>query len=420
MTSGNSSKAKPLEVYGAVGLSLLTQAMVSLLAASVPVFAPVIAADRGWNVAIVALYPTTLFATAFLVSFWVPQLLGRLGGMGLSVGCLALSATGLMCVLAPHIPLIAGAPLTAGIALASMNPASSQVLRARTTSRNAAFILSIKQTGVPLGGVLAGMLVPLLVARSTWRDAVLILVTANIAMALLLLPSVRWLDRSAAAVRGPVRNPLAPLKRLLATPGMPPILLASFVFIGMQMCLRTFFTAYLVDSQKLELADAGLIFSVSQGAGMLGQVGWAAVADRLLAARWVMAILGLLISAAATLTAMMTVDWPIYAVLGVAATFGVSAAAFVPVVLGEVARRWPAEDVGALTSGVQLFFMSGALLWPLLFGAMLSQFGFSNAFMISGGCSFAVVLMLAFSNRAFRGTRPSGMPWINLEQADSE
>jgi hypothetical protein len=73
--SGASAGLKRFDVHAAVALSLLVQTVMSLLAACVPALAPDIAADRGWNVALVALYPTVLFATAFFVSFGVPHLL---------------------------------------------------------------------------------------------------------------------------------------------------------------------------------------------------------------------------------------------------------------------------------------------------------------------------------------------------------
>ena len=52
-----------------------------------------------------------------------------------------------------------------------MNPASSQVLGPRTTAQTAGLVMSIKQTGVPLGGVMAGALVPMLALHSGWRAA---------------------------------------------------------------------------------------------------------------------------------------------------------------------------------------------------------------------------------------------------------
>jgi len=408
MADSNCSRTKRFDLQLAVTLSLLLQTLVSLIVACIPIVAPAVASDRGWSVRLVTLYPTILYIAAFFVSFGVPHLLRVMGGMGLSVGCLTLSAVGLLCLLSPEIALVAGVSLTAGIATASMNPASSQVLGSRTTSRNAAFVMSVKQTGVPLGGVLAGILVPVLVTWFTWRGAVLALFATGIVMALLLIPVARWIDAAAKSTWSASYRPLAPVKELLATPNMPPILVASFFFTAMQMCLRTFFTIYLVSELRLSLVAAGLAFSVSQAAGIIGQVGWATVADRLLSTRWVIILIGLLMITAAGLTATMTVNWPMYAVIAVAAAFGLSASAFVPIVLGEIARRASPGSVGALTSGIQMFILAGAIVGPLVFGAIASRFGFPGAFIAMAGCTLVVPLVLILPAGVFHGKWETG------------
>ena len=127
----------------------------------------------------------------------------------------------------------------------------------------------------------------------------------------------------------------------------------------------SFFVVYLVTDQQLGLVTAGVAFSVSQAAGMIGQVGWAALSDRVLSVHAVMAIIGTLMSAAALCTASMTPHWPLDAIIVVAAVYGISAAGYLPVLLGEVAKRSPPGQVGALTSGAQLFPLCGSILGPL-------------------------------------------------------
>ena len=204
-----------------------------------------------------------------------------------------------------------------------MNPASSQILGPRTTAKTAALVMSIKQTGVPLGGVAAGALVPALAAHSGWRTATVELAAIGPALVIVLLPSVRWLDGAVAVTKPAGFRPLDPVRHLLAIPGMPTLLFASLTFNGMQSCLRSFFVVYLVTDQRLSLVTAGVLSSVSQAAGMIGQVGWAAVSDRLLPVRAVMAIIGMLMTAAALCSAVMVTNWPFGAIMVVAAVYGV-------------------------------------------------------------------------------------------------
>jgi MFS family permease len=389
------------DVLAAVFISLVVQMTMSLFAASVPVLAPAVAADRGWSPSLVAFYPIVVYVTAFLISFHIPALLFRMGGMGLSLASLVFGGAGLLLLLPPYAAAAAFAAVAIGCGTAAMNPASSQVLGPRTTARTAGLMMSIKQTGVPLGGVMAGALVPMLASRSGWRMASVELAAIGSALAIVLLPSVNWLNGAARAAKPAAFRPLDPVRHLLTLPGMPTLLFASLTFNGMQLCLRSFFVVYLVTDQRLSLVTAGVAFSVSQAAGMIGQVGWAALSDRLLSVHVVMAIIGILMSAAALCTAAMTPYWPVGALYVVAALYGVSAAGYLPVLLGEVAKRSPAGQVGALTSGAQLFPLSGCILGPLAFGGIAAVMGMPAAFVLAAASTLAGTAILAAPHRLF-------------------
>jgi predicted MFS family arabinose efflux permease len=392
-----------VDVLAALLISLVVQLTMSLFAASVPVLAPAIAAERGWNPSLVAFYPMVVYGTAFLISFQVPVLLFRMGGMGLSLASVAIGGAGLLLLLPPYAASAAAASMAIGCGTAAMNPASSQLLGPRTTARTAGLVMSIKQTGVPLGGAIAGALVPMLASHSGWRMAAGELASVGAALAIVLLPSVHWLNGAGGAAKPAAFAPLDPVRRLLAMPGMATLLLASLTFNGMQLCLRSFFVVYLVSGQRLGLVTAGMAFSVSQAAGMIGQVGWAALSDRLLGVHAVMAIIGLLMSAAALATAAMTPSWSLGAIYLVAAVYGLSAAGYLPVLLGEIARRAPPSQVGALTSAAQLFPLSGCILGPLAFGGVAAITGMPAAFVLAAASTLAGTALLAAPHRLVVG-----------------
>jgi MFS family permease len=381
-------------IASAVAITLIIQTTISLLRASIPVLAPNIAADRDLSTAIIMFYSPISCVAAFTISFLVPALLNRIGGMGLCLVCVALSALGLLCLLPPSTAVLAAAPVVIGLAGGAMNPASSQILGPRTTARTAGLIMSLKQTGVPFGGVLAGVVLPFLVLRWTWDNAVIGLVLASAGLILLCLPTVRWLNGPTSSAPPARHRLLEPLKQLLAIPGMLSILVAALVFTGMQHCLRSFFTVYLVEL-GFPLTVAGAAFAASQAAGMVGQIGWAVICDRALGTHTVMWIIGVVMTVAAGLTAMMTPHWPIAALAVVGILYGVSAAGFIPVVLAEVARRSPVGQIGALTSGANLFIISGTLVGPLAFGAVGVLLGYAAAFAVLGACALVVSIIVA-------------------------
>jgi MFS family permease len=393
--------AKSFDVVAAVFISLVVQMTMSLFAASVPVLAPAIVAERGWSPTIVAVYPIIVYVTAFLISFHIPALLFRLGGMGLSLASVMIGSAGLLLLLSPYTAAVASASVAVGCGTAAMNPASSQMLGPRTTARTAGLVMSIKQTGVPLGGVMAGVLVPILASHYGWRMAAVELATIGSALAIVLQPSVKWLNGAPGPARPATSRPLDPVRHLLAMPGMPTLLCASLTFNGMQLCLRSFFVVYLVTDQRLDLVTAGVAFSVSQAAGMIGQVGWAALSDRLLSVHAVMAIIGMLMSAAALCAACMRPHWPLEVIFAVAAIYGVSAAGYLPVLLGEVAKRSPPGQVGALTSGAQLFPLSGCIFGPLAFGGMAAVMGMPAAFILAAASTLAGTALLAAPHQLY-------------------
>jgi MFS family permease len=343
----------------------------------------------------IALYPPILYFAAFIVSFRVPSLLQRLGGMGLALCCLAAGCVGLLALLPDSIALSAVAPLSLGLGYGAMTPASSHILGPRTSLNTAGLVMSIKQSGVPLGAVLAGAILPIFILHLGWQYALIALTLATGAVALVLLPSVAWLSGTEGAAKPVSYRPLEPVRRLFKVRGMMTLLFATLVFTAMQLCLRSFFTVYLVKDLGLNLATAGLAFGVSQAVGIFGQVGWATVSDRLLSPHTVMAIVGSLMTIAAVLTAVIGPGSSVFVVIGVAALFGISAAGFIPVVLGEVARHSPSGQVGAMTSGANLFVISGALLGPLVFGAVSSGLGYPAAFIALALCTLVGTVAVA-------------------------
>ena len=357
------------DVAGALAITLVLQSTVSLLATAIAVLAPAITKARGWNPAVVALYAPLLYAGAFYVSFLVPRLLKRLGGLGLALCAVAACALGLACILSEWAAIQIMAPLFIGAGYGAMTPAGSHVLGPRTTANNAATIMSIKQIGVPMGAMFAGILLPFIAENYGWQQAAASTIVAATLIATTTSFSFPWLNR--LEVKAPVvAKPLDPVYRLLAIPGMPSMLAATLIYTAVQLCLRSLLTTYLVTDVGFSLGAAGLALGISQFAGIFGQIIWAHLSDRILTPRTVMSAVGIVMGAGAFATASFSPNWPMFGVAIVAAIFGFSAGGFIPVMLGEVARHSPPGQVGALTSGANIFIISGAFIGPLAFGAI--------------------------------------------------
>lgn len=385
---------------GSLGLTLVVQVLSSLLALGVPVLAPEIARDRGWDPSLIGFYPGLMYVAALAICLFGERLLWRMGPMRRSLAAIAISAVGFALLLAPALGMMALAALVIGIGYGPVVPASSQILSANTPPRYSNLVFSLKQTGAPLGGFLAGALLPQLVELGSWRSAVLSVVIGSLVLTLLLTPSIAWLDRGFRR-GGPGASFVEPLRCVLQVPALARLLCASFTYSAMQLCLGAFLTVYLVERQGLQLGQAGLLFGISQAASMAGRIGWGVVADRLLSPFAVIIGLGVLMAASAATVAAFTPDWPFWAMALVCALYGGTSMGWNGVLLSEVARLAPRGQAGLFTSGAMSINFFGVLIGPLLFTLVLKLTGHYEAgFIAIGLFSLAGAAMALFGRPA--------------------
>ena len=394
-----------LSLPRAIGLALFIQTGIAFQAAVVPVIAVEIAASRQWDVNAIALYLPLANAVAFTLSFAIPSLLARWGSVLLGIACIGCAAWGEIALLAPEWRMVILTPLMMGLAIGGMNPVTSQILSPYASSRNAAFVTALKQTGVPLGAAVAGVLGPLLVRASGWRGAVVSIgITMSLA-AVSLLPIARMQARVERSILRPVRL-LGPVKELLAIRGMRAVIVAATAYLVAQFCLRSFFAVYLVRDLGLTLSIAGLAFTISQVCGIVGQLFWAALCGRFMTHHSVLATIGVLMALASCVSALATGTWDTVLVLALAGLFGFTAAGFVPVVLGAVIVSSAVHQAGSLTSALNIFMIGGSLLGLPAFGGIATTFGYPAAFIALGALCMAGALsctMGQVSNRTRSG-----------------
>ncbi len=146
----------------------------------------------------------------------------------MSLVCIGIGVAGLLLVLPAAAVLIVAAPLLLGFVQGVVTPATSQVVSRFTAARTAGIIMAIRQSAIPTGSMLAGLVMPILAIYWGWHDALLVLAAVSAGLAIILLPAVRWLNY-ADSTPLPAQRPLEPVKRLLAMSGMRQILFAIVI-----------------------------------------------------------------------------------------------------------------------------------------------------------------------------------------------
>ncbi|MGE5794060.1 MAG: MFS transporter [Bacteroidota bacterium] len=391
---------KPTIVAIAVTLAVQTLTAMAMIAPSV--LAPVAARDLGLAPQSIGFFASLTYLGAMLSGLATGRFTARFGPLAVCQAAVVLAGAGLLLGYLAVAAVVPVAALVIGFAYGVVNPVSSHILARRTPPRMMALVFSIKQTGVPAGGAIAGIVVPPLALALGWAGALPVLAAVCIAAAFLLMPAGTTLAEKRAPPAGPggsLRGVFAGLGRpiglALSSGALRELSYASFGYAAVQLVFITYFVSYLALELGYSLVTAGLVYACAHGAGIVGRIAWGAVADRWLAPRTTLAVLGLVSALCALLVAAFSPAWPLAAVTAVGMLFGASAVGWNGVFLAQVARVAPTGQVSSATGGTQFFTFAGALSGPPLFAAAVwATASYAWAFALFAIPSAAVALRL--------------------------
>lgn len=357
-------------------ITLMIQAMVSMALLTLPVMAPVVSKALQVSPALVGLYVSVTYLGATLSSLIGGAIVGRFGAIRVSQIGLILCGLGLVLCAVPWLPAIVLGAVLIGLGYGPITPASSHLLARTTPAHRIALVFSIKQTGVPVGGAMAGALVPPLLLWLDWQMGMLVVALACGVFALVSQPLRARLDDD--RVKGQtvhLSSLAAPIRLVLGHPTLRTMAACSFVFAMVQMSLSTYLVTYLHDDLAYGLLSAGAALSVAQLGGIFGRVAWGFIADRWLGASRVLTLLAVVMSLSALFTAYFSPSMASWVVWLVLLVFGASAIGWNGVYLSEVARLAPQGMASMATGGTLVFTFSGVVVGPLLFGLLSTSLG---------------------------------------------
>jgi len=364
------------DTWRVLAVTLTIQAMVAMAMLTVPAVAPAFAEQLEVPVSLLGVYVALLYMGAMSASLISGQMVQRYGAIRVSQGGLLACALGLILVLVPAVPVVALGAVLIGLGYGPITPASSHLLALNTPAHRAGLVFSIKQTGVPLGGMLAGAVAPPLALRAGPGAAI-----AVVALLCFLCTAIAQpLRASHDGDRQPdaplrVGGFLRPLRLVLADAGQRRLAATSFVFSGVQLCLAGYLVTYLHNELHYSLVIAGIALSIAQVGGVLGRIIWGYIADRYLGSTRTLIALSLMMAASAVATGVLNDQVPLFLVMSLVAVFGASATGWNGVYLAAVARLAPPGMAGAATGGSLSITFLGTLLIPALFGLLSDAAG---------------------------------------------
>lgn len=357
-------------------ITLAIQAIVAMALLTLPSMAPRVAQALAISPTYIGLYIALAYVGAMAASLAAGAAVVRYGAIRVSQACLLLCAAGLALCAVPSLTAMAAGALLVGIGYGPITPASSHLLSRTTPAHRMSLVFSIKQTGVPVGGALAGAIVPSLQLFAGWQQALLAVAAANIVCAIVSQPLRAQFDADRDRSRRLAAGHFAqPVRLVLDHPALRTLASCSFVFSIAQLSLTTYLVTYLTDSLAYGLVAAGALLSISQVGAVLGRVAWGYASDRWFGARRMLAMLAALMAVSTLATALLPAHSPAMLVMAVLFVFGASAVGWNGVYLAEVARQAPAGMAGVATGGTLAITFFGIVLGPPLFGAVSGLFG---------------------------------------------
>jgi MFS family permease len=389
--------------------TLAIQITSAFLSRMIPTLAPALMAEVGWPETFIGYLASlnTVGSIVFLIAG--APLIARAGPIrSLQIG-LGLGAVGLIALVMP-VPLapVAGA-LLIGVGYGPSSPAGSDILQRHAPARHRNLIFSIKQAGVPIGGVLAGLLLPTLANLAGWRVAfalAALLAVGTIAAVQILRERIDVERDRDLRLRPGVFLSLENLRRPFdALKGASDLKRLAFVGACLAIGQGTWFAflvTYLVTRLDLTLSEAGAIFAVMQATGIFGRIflGW--LSDRLGSGLITLRFVTVASAASSLILSFTTASWSMSWLMVIAAIGGITVSSWNGVQIAEVARLAQAGRIGDTAAGATILIFVGYVIGPSAFSVLLAltgrfDWGFAAVGLVTGA---ALPMLFGLGKRA--------------------
>jgi fucose permease len=399
-----------MPIFIAVVATFLQQSLTYMSHLVVPIAAPELSRIFDLPVALAGAHMGIVYLVASVSMVFAGGFIRRFGAARMSQVALLATAIGLALGAAGALWAFALSAFLIGAGSAFSTPASSDILARYAPPKHAPLIFSIKQTGVPAGGMLGGILVPFLINGWDWQVMFLTLGGSCLALAIAFQAVRKRFDVN--------RNPnhrinftqgYYTLRGVLVPRPFRYLVYATFTFCGLQGVFGAFFVSYLVEGLGMTLAAAGGTFAFAQAASIAFRIAWGGMAGAW-GARPVLAILGISMSFIAVACGFMNTAWPHWSVTAIAIAYSATAISWHGVVLAEIANLSKTGETATNTGGVLAFATGGQTAYPALFGLLLATTGsFGLGFILAGPPALLVGLLFLLGYRRDIAVENQGM-----------
>ncbi len=357
--------------------TLATQTIATLAAYTLPALAPMVAADLKVDGAWVGYFVSVVYGVGIGSSLFAASFIHRHGAVrACQLVLLSTLAMLLICAQGGLLAVALGA-IALGIGYGATAPAAAHLLVPRTPPKLMNFVLSLRQIGVPLGGVIGALLLPPVALALGWQNTMLAQVVPVVLLIVFLeIPRRRW---EGSRIPTPASTPFlvslrAPFALLAGNRALTRLTVTCFLYSGTQLCFIAFMTVHLTSHAGFDLIAAGQALAAFQVSGIVTRPIWGWLADRVMSARRLMVLQGVAMATAAAMAGQFSSDWPAWLILLICAFAGTTASGFTGIAYGEFARLGGARRTEATGLGSSSMF-AGVLVVPALATAIVTTLG---------------------------------------------
>ena len=393
------------DTFIVVGFLILVQGTGAVAGFWLPAIAPEVADNVGLNASLIAYPVLLLYIFAMISSLFAGGFVNRFGAWRTSQLALLLIGISHLMFMGGSLLLIALGSVVLGWAYGMITPPASHLLSKVVTKKNRNLIFSIRFTGVPIGGVLAGILAPQVALEFGWQQSMLFSVIVAAGLCLAMQPFRRKWDSDRSSDTALLRNPLTDLQLVWRLTSLRWVALYGMCMGAIQTTLTTFTVTMLVEDIGYSLVLAGLGLSVIQFSSIFGRVAWGWVADKINNGLLTLMIIALIAMICAVITITLSPQWPHLLVYTLCFVFGVAGMGWNGVYASEIVRLSPKNDVSKTTGASFFITFSGVFVGPLLFSTGYSIVGAYNiSFFLTIIIALSAIFFIVKSQAAASGT----------------
>jgi MFS family permease len=374
-----------------LGLAVLAQFGVSVVDQGLPTLNGFVKAELGVSAAVAGLAVSSFAFGKIFGSYAAGVAADRIGERRVIVsGAVAVGGLAACAAAAPDALLFA-LLFVAGLASSTSTPAGGRLVLLAFPRERHGLALSIRQCGIPAGGLVAAALLPWIAHSWSWRWSLVAAgaITIGTVLPLASSPIERSYELEAQHQHG-VESPARDRNIRLLT------LWGCLVVTG-QYAVVAFLALDLHRSAGLSLARASLLVSLANAAGIGGRVFWGTISDHALARGRKPLLLLLNLAGLAAAVALLATprSAPVGVFVALAAFAGFALIGYQGLWVTLVAEMAGPRRVGAATGFAVTFVQAAIALTPPLYGLVADLSGSYRSIWAALVCVLALALVPA-------------------------